>query len=196
MRFLSRYLELLATAQFYRSEQGQYSTDESAFFFSGLVMSFIPILHAVVALAAIEALASALHVGHTGSWGVRLLICAPFLAASIWVGSNATYLQVLRSKIRADQPAAAAQRHRESKYFVVGSYILGVTSFVYLATLQAMMHGTLLRVRPDRGAVRAGARPAITIIEAVRAPSAPRAGRSTRALGCRLSCHTRKAMHE
>jgi hypothetical protein len=142
MPFFSRYLELLATAHFYRSKRGFYLTDRDAFFYSGLIISFIPLLHAVAALAAIHALSAALHFGNMESWGVRLLICAPFLAVSIWVRSDTAYLQVLRIKLRADQPAAAAQRHREAKYFVMGSYVAGAMSFVYLASLKVMMHGT------------------------------------------------------
>jgi hypothetical protein len=142
MPLFSRYLELLATAQFYRSERGFYLTDRDAFYFSGGVVAIIPLLHAVVVIAAAEALASALHLGFFDSWGSRLLICSPFLAASIWLRSNTSYVQVLRVRIRADQPVAAAQRRRGSKYFVVGSYLLGLTSLVYLAILQVAKHGT------------------------------------------------------
>ena len=142
MPIFSRYLDLLATAQFYRSERGTYFTDRDAFFFSGRVIALIPMLHAVVVVTAIEALAFTFRFAHPVPWAIRLIACAPFLAVSIWLGLNTAYVQALRTKIRADQPDAAVRRHRESRYFVGGSYILGVASFIYLAMLQALRHGT------------------------------------------------------
>ena len=142
MPVVSRYLEQLARAQFYRSEHGTYWSDESAFYFSGRVVSLLPILHAVIVLAIVQGVASALGVPELVGWGARAMCLVPFLAAAIWLTSNTAYLQLLRQTVRSESAELGARRRSEAKYFVRASYICGIVSFVLLAVEQATRHGT------------------------------------------------------
>jgi hypothetical protein len=112
MSVLSRYIELLATAQFFASEKGTYLSDKDAFYYAGKTTSLVPTLHGLIVVGVLDVLARALHAPSLDSMILRAIIIAPFLVVSVFLGSDYDYLINLRSRTRSDSPDAKARRQR------------------------------------------------------------------------------------
>ena len=141
-RVLARYLETLATIQFFRSERGINFSDDSAFFIAAQTTTIIPIIHALTAVATMDVLARSLDLAFLATALPRALACAPFLAAIVFLNFNTGYVQDLRLRIRADPPEALERRRRQAFAFAKASYICGLAAFAFLVASHALSQST------------------------------------------------------
>jgi hypothetical protein len=124
VRFLFRYIEILATAQFYASEKGMYSSDRDAFYYAGKVIALVPILHAISLEILVHLLERACQLSNWDTPIARVAIALPFFGVSVFLTNDYEYLLNLRTRIRADSPEAKARRQREARTFVRNTYIM------------------------------------------------------------------------
>ena len=141
MSLLSRYFEILGSAQLFACERGAYHDDGDAFLAGGWYMVMIPFMHALILMGVVDLLAHVLNVPLQNIKVLRGSLFVPFLVASAWPMFNYEYLVRLRSRIQADPPDAVSTRRRKALWFQLISYLLGFLTILGEGVSRGWKHG-------------------------------------------------------
>ena len=125
MSILSRYLEILGSAQLFASERTTYEDDCDAFLSAARGMGIVLMMHGLIGFAALNLLARVLNAPFLDSNAVRGALIVTLFAVFVWLGFNYDYLINLRSRIQAESPDAITKRRRQVVWFTTISYLLG-----------------------------------------------------------------------
>jgi hypothetical protein len=139
---LSRYLEEVVAIQCLVLRADPFPAPEATHVTSGGLVSLVPIFHAFVLLAALEALALALQTPGLINTVTRLICIAPFLGASIFVISNEAYIVQFTNRIASQGPSEIAKRRQSAKLFALVSVVGGIASLCFLILLQGHRNAT------------------------------------------------------
>ena len=139
---LSRYLEEVVAIQCLVLGPDPFPAPEATHDASGRLVSLLPILHAFVLLAALEAAALVLQAPALVNMGTRFVCIAPFIAVSIFVLSNEAYINQFKTRIAGLGPDEVTSRRQSAKAFAVISVVGGVGSMLYLAFVHAHRNAT------------------------------------------------------
>jgi hypothetical protein len=139
---LSRYLEEVVAIQCLVLGPDPFPAPEATHVTSSGLVSLIPIFHAFVLLAALEALARALKAPGLVNIVTRFICIAPFLGASIFIISNQAYIVQFKNRIASYGPGEIAKRRQSARLFAFVSVAAGVASLLLLILIQGQRNAT------------------------------------------------------
>jgi hypothetical protein len=133
----SRYLDEVVAIQCLVVGPDPYPAPEATHVTSGGLVSLVPILHGVVLLAALEAMALAIQAPEIVNTFTRCLCIAPFLGATIFIISNEAYIVQFKARVAGYGPGEIAKRRYSAKVFALASVAGGFASLFFLIYIQA-----------------------------------------------------------
>ncbi len=129
---VSRYLDEVVAIQCLVFGPDPYPAAEVTHISSGGLVSIVPILHGLVLVAALEAIALAIQAPAMVNTFTRFICIAPFLGVSIFIVWNESYIVRFKARLSGYGPAEIAKRRHSAKVFALASVAGGVASLLFL----------------------------------------------------------------
>jgi hypothetical protein len=139
---LSRYLEEVVAIQCLVLGPDPYPAPEVTHVTSGGLVSLVPILHGLVLVAALEAMALAFQATDLVNMFTRFVCIAPFIGASIFIVSNEAYIVQFKARIAGQSQGEIAKRRQSARVFALASVVSGAASLLFLVFVQAQLNVT------------------------------------------------------
>jgi len=139
---ISRYLQELVALQCLVLRPDPLPAPEETRLTSSGLAALVPLLHALVPLAALEMSAQVFQAPGLVNVLTRFLCVSPFVGASIFLISNEAYIVQFKQGIAGHSPDEIARRRKSARHFALVSVAGGLASLWFLSLAQGQRNAT------------------------------------------------------